>query len=169
MDAARAEKLVRRRTRRLFGLLPGVDPCRADGRTLYWPVDLAAATAVVKPPLRKERQVRIPVARDAVTGRLGTVDMRLADPAEVDPGEEALLLEPDHLDGREWWEFARNQVVLRYRPSRITGLALVERRRVHVPYRVVRCGPDTWLVDSMFGRAVDARSLGVEHQRTLGL
>lgn len=166
-DAAKAVALVRRRNRRLFGLLPPTHECHLDHRPLYWPLDVAVATAWVKPPFRPEREARVAVARDTITGKHGTVDVKLGDPPEVDVEPAAQVCEPLHTDDEEWWEFARNQMVIRYRPTWVNDLTLMERKRIYVPYRIVHCGADSWLVDLMLGRVVDMQTLDPRSQRSL--
>lgn len=120
---------------------------------LHWPIDVVAATATVKPPLRARRPVRLDLARDAVTGRRGVVDLPLTATESVPAGVVPAAVDAvGRADPAELREYARNQLVWMFRPTEIRELQLGARRRVHIPYHVVRCGSETWLVDRLTGR-----------------
>ncbi|WP_046469250.1 hypothetical protein [Allosalinactinospora lopnorensis] len=163
----RSRRLVRRRSGWLLRRLAGRrQPPRVCG-DLYWPVDLAVAAAMIELPFRAARSARVALARDAVTGRLGVVDVALREREETSAAPGELVAAVAAADDEAWLEFARDQVVRRYRPSGLVGLELCERERVYVPYHVVAEGDSTFLVDRLMHRVEPARSLRGEAEETV--
>jgi hypothetical protein len=157
-DAERSCALVERRTGARLRRLTGGAARPEHVNTWYWPIELGVATADLRAPLRRRwRSVRVRIARDLVTGRPGTVDVRVPDGVRVTA--PATHVVADHpVDDGDWREFARDQLVLRHRPAEIRDLALGEFERVHLPYDVVALGERRFLVDRLMSRVdpVDA-------------
>lgn len=147
----RSARLVERRPGRLLRLLIGHTSRPQVQGNLYWPLDLAVATAEVKLALRSFRTVAVPIARDAVTGQHGIVDQPLIERKPWAAPHEELVAGVVVGDDEEWWEFGRNQVVRRFRPTQIHNLRFEEQQRVYLPYHLVRAGDTAFLVDRMTG------------------
>lgn len=134
---------------------------------IYWPIDLSDVTATVKLPFRSSRSVRMTLAYDAVSARLGVVDISLPQLEEVRVHDRAVMSAVRECPDDEWWEYGRNQLIRRFRPIEIAGLRVVDRERIYVPYQVFRSGARTILVDRMMGRPESPYKLTREDVRSI--
>lgn len=156
-DATRSRNLVARRLGSRWRRLRGRGESPQLLGCVHWPVDLVLATAEVRLPFRSPRTVRIPLARDGVTGRQGELDQSLPAREVRDTPESEIVADRADWAQDTLRDFAWDQVVRRYRPSEIRGLRFEHHVRAYLPYHLVRESEDLLLVDLLAGRVERAK------------
>ena len=155
-DESESCKLVARRPGWLLRLLRFDRTLPRPHGTLYWPIDLIGVSADIKLPFRRFNHAKIPIAHDAVTGRLGVLDKSMPAPQirAVSPRKIVAATPKPSENDPNLYEFARDQIIRRYRPTEIRNLEVEGRDHVHLPYHTVVAGDTVYLVDR-FAAGVD--------------
>lgn len=114
---------------------------------VYYPDYIGYTTVELQRYLRSDRTVKFLVGIDAVTGRVGEVDVELPRRSPVETDSEAVLdAELTPTDARdEWDEWIFPYIDRRFRPIKRPEYSLDELELVYVPY---------WLID--YGTLADS-------------
>jgi len=145
LSAAAAADRPERLTPRTFVLskLAGLLGREADSGTvypLYYPDYIAYTTVELDRLLRSDRRVRFLAGVDAITGRVGEVDVELPgrEAREVDDDAVIPVSVDEEAARSEWRDWIFEYVNRRFRPTRLPDFSLDELELVYVPY---------WLID----------------------
>lgn len=109
---------------------------------VYYPDYIVYTTVELRRYLRSDRTVKFLVGVDAITGRVGEVDVDLPErePRFVDPGAVLRTGLTEEEVESEWRDWIFPYVDRRYRPYKRPEFHLDEIELVHVPYWIVDYG-----------------------------
>lgn len=130
---------------------------------VYYPDYVAYTTVELRRYLRDDRTVRFLVGIDAVTGRVGEVDVELPprETVEVDPDRTIPVeLAPAEAES-EWRDWILPYVDRRFRPVKRPEFLLDELELVHVPYWLIDYGTlaDSYVVSGLTEQIEEVVSL----------
>ena len=127
--------------RSLVGRSTDADPVVT---VLYYPDYLAYTTVRLRRVVRGDKEEKFVAAVDAVTGRVGEVDVSLPDvETRTVPEERVVPVDYDEDDAeREWDEWLFSYVDRTYRPVKQPETSLDRLELVYTPYYVVDYGDD---------------------------
>lgn len=129
---------------------------------VYYPDYIAYTTVELHRYFRGDRTVKFLVGIDAVTGRVGEVDVELPPRKSVDSSSDAIDAELTLTDAKgEWDDWIFPYIDRRFRPFKRPDFSLDELELVHVPYWLIDYGTlaDSYVVSGLTKQVEEVVSL----------
>ncbi len=129
---------------------------------VYYPDYIAYTTVELHRYFRGDRTVKFLVGIDAVTGRVGEVDVELPPRKSVDSSSDAIDAELTPTDAKdEWDDWIFPYIDRRFRPFKRPDFSLDELELVHVPYWLIDYGTlaDSYVVSGLTKQVEEVVSL----------